>query len=291
MRRALGSRAWPSDSSSVTLRGRRHLDTDAGVFYRTQICMLTARGQVYPPVEDIFEAVKAALGPQATTDSFARDTALIGYAIYQARIHEPTRSPKARRERLKHLRKTMAKISQLMDLLQTTIPDIQDQLNILLSESVGTYLSVQAFEDAGIPINTETSIHTLLTREGMSRAGPYRTIEVEVAASRVFAASKNASSVLSSVLRQLKSRIGLQIALMGRAAGGNPGNIYRSFAIQRLADTYHMHLSRAPTTTNTGRFVKLCKSVLPLFEIGLDGLDQVVQRELKIRRKKSAPRT
>jgi hypothetical protein len=241
--------------------------------------------------EDILKVVKAALGPQAATDPLARNVAQIGSAIHRARLSESRRSPKARRERLQHLRKTTAKVSQLTDLLQTTTPDIRDQLNILLSEPLGRYLSVQAFEDAGTSIDTETSIHTLRSREGMSRAGPYRAIEVEVAVSRVSAASKSASRVLSSVLVHLKSRMDMQIALMRRAAGGNPGNVYRSFAVQRLADAYQVYLCETPTTTNTGRFVKLCESVLPLFEIELDGLDQAVQRELTKWRKRSAPRT
>ena len=212
-------------------------------------------------LEDISKAVEAALGPQATTGSLVPDIAEIGNAIHRARLSASTRSPKARRERLEHLRKTTAKASQLVDLLQTTTPGIRDQLDVLLSEPVGRYLSVQAFEDAGTVIDTQVSIHTLHSREAtMSREGPYRAIEVEVMASRVFTASKCASRVLSSMLVQLKSRIDMQIALMRRAAGGNPGNVYRSSAIRRLADAYYVHLRKAPTTTNTGRFVKLFRA-------------------------------
>jgi hypothetical protein len=243
-------------------------------------------------LEDVFKAVKAALGAKAATQSLVHAIAEIGHGIYRARLLESVRSPSARRQRSEHLQKTSKKISQLADLLQITTPHIRGQLNVLLTKPAGAYFAVQAFEDAGIPIDTEVSIHTPFTREAMSREGSYRAMEAEVAGSRRSAAHNSACGVLSSVLVQLKSRIDTQIALMKSDKGGNPGEVYRRFGIWKLADTYQKHLGERPTTTIGGPFVKLCENVFPLFQIQIDdGLDQAVRRELTKWREQSTART
>jgi hypothetical protein len=99
-----------------------------------------------------------------------------------------------------------------------------------------------------------------------------------VAISRGSAATRSASRILASILKRPRSRIDMQIAIMTSDKGGNFGDVYRRFAIWELAHAYQKHLHKPPNTTNTGRFVKLCESVFPLFEIETAGLDQAVLR-------------
>jgi hypothetical protein len=178
-----------------------------------------------------------------------------------------------------------AKLGELVRLMSKVRPDTRNSINDLLAELTGTYLSIQAFEDIGIRIDTSVSIHVPSSREAASREGPYRAWESEVATSRRSAAAGTANLAIASFLERLKRPLDLHIDLMRDDKGGNPGNTYRRFAIRQLANAYRRNVGK-PTMTVTGRFMKLCEQVLPLMGIDLRGLERAVERELTKRQKK-----
>jgi hypothetical protein len=234
----------------------------------------------------ILKEIAAVAIPQTAMRPIARHILEIELAIKQGRLSEANHTPEARRERRKLLGKMSTNLCQLATSISKTRADIRDSIDDLLAAPAGDYLSIQAFEDIGIQIDTDVSVHVLCSREGTSRGGPYRAIEPEVAVARRLAARRGASRAIASFLSRLVQRIDLRLRLMNENKGGRPGNIYRHFAIGELADAYEQQVKNPPSTSVTGPFMKLSEQSLPLLGIELDGLEGAVERELNKRRQK-----
>ena len=84
----------------------------------------------------------------------------------------------------KGLAAALAKVEAAMSSGTST----QREIRRAFAPVLGATLSLRAFEQSRVPVNTETSIHTQFGRAANTREGPYRAYEEEITAARTVAA-------------------------------------------------------------------------------------------------------
>ena len=195
-------------------------------------------------------------------------------------------SPDARKQRLKQMDSAIWAMKRLADLVAE--PSAAPFLSKQLSIELGSSLSTEAFEQLNLPVTGRLAIHTPYTRAAQARSGPYRALDAEAAQLRAVHARRLGASVLEKVLRRVIGRGEAYLALERLNKGGRPPNIYRRYAISRLALIYPYLCGTDPKPTLTGHFMRFCQLVMEALGLPTDGLEDAVRRELEKRAKKQS---
>jgi hypothetical protein len=190
-------------------------------------------------------------------------------------------TPGGRERRRKEVERLARAFGAAEEALADSTPIVRGELNRLLAPSLGRSLSIHTFEQAGVPVSTEVSIHTLSEREGTRREGPYRALEVEVAEARRLAARNAGHTVLEYHCRYLRESLEGYLKLEKQIKIEFRGDPYRRIVVTFLANGFEDVFGRRPTTTEGGLFVNVCDSVLRLFNLPTDGLVRAIERLLK----------
>jgi hypothetical protein len=190
-------------------------------------------------------------------------------------------TPEGRRRRRTEVERLARAFGAAEEALADSTQIVRGELNRLLAPSLGRSLSIHTFEQAGVPVSTEVSIHTLFEREGTRREGPYRALEVEVAEARRLAARKAGHTVLEYHCRYLRERLEGYLKLEKKLKIEFRGNHYRRIVVASLAIGFEDVFGLRPTPTEGSLFVNVCDAVLRLFNLPTDGLTRAIERVLK----------
>ena len=122
--------------------------------------------------------------------------------------------------------------------------------NELTSELLGRYLSSHAFNRVTSqslePSDRERDLRPSI------RDSEYAGVEQAAMHLRQSASRKHGAIALGVLLETIRDRLDRQLRLMKMNTGGNPGNVYRRYAILELAGAYREATGKHPTATATG---------------------------------------
>jgi hypothetical protein len=189
-------------------------------------------------------------------------------------------TPEARDQMLKETMSLAAALGKVEAALSSAA-STQKEIRRALAPVLGASLSLQAFEQSHVPVNTETSIHTRFGRAANMREGPYRALEEEIAASRTLAAGRAGERALTVLVHELRVALERHFQFSKHARRGPKGDQPRRIVIVSLALDFQELFGRRPTETENGAFVRLCEEVLSLFNLSTIGLTKAVGRVLK----------
>ena len=185
--------------------------------------------------------------------------------------------PKVRREMLKETKSLAAALGKVESALSSGT-STQKEIRRALAPVLGASLSLQAFEQSHVPVDTETSIHTRFGRAANMREGPYRALEEEITAARTVAAGRAGERALTVLIHEMRVALKRHFQFSKHARSGPKGDQRRRIVIVGLALNFRELYGRRPTETENGAFVRLCAEVLILFKLPTDGLAKAVGR-------------
>ena len=190
-------------------------------------------------------------------------------------------TPKIRDGRRKEVERLARALGAAEKALMDSTPFVRKELSRILASSLGGSLSIQAFEQARVPVSTEVSIHVPFEREGRAREGPYRALEAEVAKARCVAARQAGHTVLQFHCRDLRNRLERYLRFEKQLKIEFRGDHYRRIVVVALAYGFEEIFGRRPTSTEGGPFVDVCDALLRLFNLPTVGLTRAIERLLK----------
>ena len=239
-----------------------------------------------PSREQIAEFVAAEGLSQRWTEPLYRYVVDMAESIRLVATSSPA-PPAARQQRLKQMGAVRKAMEGLADILAQ---DPAATLNELVPKELGSSLSTQAFERAGVAVVDRLSVDIDRSRAAQERTGPYPAFEDEAMQLRTLHARKLGAKVLEEMLRRLTGKVEAYLALERQDKGGRPPDIYRRYVISRLAVIFPQLYGKEPKSTVTGPFVRLCQFVMETLGLPVDGLETAVQRQLSkgAKRKQSA---
>jgi len=202
--------------------------------------------------------------------------------ILQTDALEPALPPgQVRAGRLDRLRRIEKGLETIAALVEPSDDGIRRLLRRIWADDVGRWLSTHAVEEGGgIGLPANVSSRTLETRQATSRAGAYRAMELAMASRRAAAAADAGEHLVAAFASCLGNGLTQYLALQRMNTGGRPADRYRKFLIQQLLAIFPDLFDAMPTTTSTGRFVRLCMDVADAIGIDSTGLEKAAQREM-----------
>lgn len=188
-----------------------------------------------------------------------------------------------RRERRDHLNDLASALGRVARVLWRRATPARRVVDDVLGHEIARLLTDEAFEEAGVPVHTPSERDLAFIR---SRSREPEAAVAAEARSRRAMRGNQPGRVLANVVAHFHALVAARLEIERGGKGGRPSHPERAYVLSRLALAFEDIFDTAPTSSETGQYVKLSEAVLGLFGLETTGLVPAAKRVLaKIRRR------